>query len=70
MTTKATFEVYGTHVEELREAAYDQAVKFFRVEDDQIEIEELIARPVVKTAEGHTTRWKAHVTMVQVSEDD
>lgn len=63
MALQASFTAYGANIDELKEAAYEQAVKFFRVLDEDIVLVDLHARPTVKTAEGEPTRWRAHVVM-------
>lgn len=68
MSVQATFTAYGSHVEDLKEAAYKQAVKFFRVLDEDIILVDMKAHPVVYSAEGEPTRWRANVIM-RVRED-
>lgn len=69
MSLRATFEVFGRHAEDLTEAAYDQAVKFFRTTDDEISIVEMDARPVVHSGAGEVVRWKATVVMEKEDSD-
>ena len=63
MALQASFTVYGAHVEELKESAYEQAVKFFRVLDEDIVLVDLQARPTVQSSDGEPTRWRANVVM-------
>jgi hypothetical protein len=70
VTLSATFTVYGTNVDELKEEAYNHAVRFFRTIDDNIKIEELHAVPVIVTQKGEPTRWRATVRMQMEEEDD
>lgn len=70
MSLTASFTVYGSNIDDLKEEAYSQAVRFFRTIDDNITIEELHAVPVVETASGEPTRWRASVKMTMEDEDD
>lgn len=70
MTLQAQFTVYGRDIDELKEAAFAQGAEFFRCHERELTLEELHAIPVVSDNEGRTTRWKAHVKMEPVEEDE
>lgn len=68
MAVRASFQVYGEHMDDLKEKAYAQGESFFRCVPEDIRITDMSARPVVSDSEGTVTRWRAEVTM-EVDDD-
>jgi hypothetical protein len=69
MSVRATFSVYGDHIDDLKEKAYAQGESFFRCVPEDIRITDLSARPIVQDSEGVVSRWRGDVTM-EVDDDD
>lgn len=69
MTVRANFQVYGEHLDDLKERAYAQGETFFRCAPEEIRIADLTAHPILIDPTGAVMRWRGEVTM-EVDSDD